>query len=158
MVFDLDPDENVSLKKLREGVKDLKSILDSLSLKSFLKTSGGKGYHVVVPIHSIKNWDDFRLTAKNVAKLMEEKWPDKYTSNMSKKKRKNKIYIDWVRNNYGSTSVCPYSIRLRDNASVSMPIKWNELDKIKPNEITMKEALKKINKKDPWEGFFEVKQ
>ena len=158
MVFDLDPDENVSLKKLREGVKDLKSILDSLSLKSFLKTSGGKGYHVVVPIHSIKNWDDFRLTAKNIAKLMEMKWPDKYVSNMSKKKRKNKIYIDWVRNNYGSTSVCPYSIRLRDNAPVSMPIKWNELDKIKPNEITMKEALKRINKKDPWEGFWEVKQ
>ena len=158
MVFDLDPDENVSLKKLREGVKDLKSILDSLSLKSFLKTSGGKGYHVVVPIHSIKNWDDFRLTAKNIAKLMEMKWPDKYVSNMSKKKRKNKIYIDWVRNNYGSTSVCPYSIRLRDNAPVSMPIKWNELDKIKPNEITMKDAIKRINKKDPWEGFFEVKQ
>ena len=158
MVFDLDPDETVSLKDLRTGVKDLKNILDSFGLKSFLKTSGGKGYHVVVPIQSIKSWDEFRLTAKNIVKLMEMKWPSKYVSNMSKKKRHHKIFIDWVRNNYGSTSVAPYSVRLRAKPTVSMPIKWSELDYIKPDEITIREALKRLNNKDPWEGFFEVKQ
>jgi len=153
MVFDLDPDEQLSLKKLRDGVRDLKSILDELKLKSFLKTSGGKGYHVVVPINNI-NWEDFRLIAKNIAVLMESKWPEKYTSNIRKNKRKNKIFIDWVRNTRGATSVAPYSLRARNKAPVSMPISWEELDKIKPNEITIKEALKRINKKDPWQDFY----
>lgn len=153
MVFDLDPDENLSLNKLREGVKDLKSILDDLDLKSYLKTSGGKGYHVLIKINNV-NWKGFRKIAKDIAKLMESKWPDKYTSNMRKDKRKNKIFIDWVRNTYGATSVCPYSLRARENASVSFPLSWNELDKVKPNEITMKEAMKRIKKKDPWKDFF----
>ena len=154
MVFDLDPDEVLSIKKLRDGVRDLKSILDELKLKSYLKTSGGKGYHILVPIKNV-NWEEFRMIAKNIALLMESKWPLKYTSNMRMKNRKNKIFIDWVRNTYGSTSVCPYSLRARKNAPVSFPIAWSELDKIKPNEITMQEALKRINKKDPWKDFFD---
>lgn len=153
MVFDLDPDELLSLKKLREGVKDLKSILDDLNLKSFLKTSGGKGYHVLVPMKNV-DWEEFRSIAKNIAVLMETKWPDKYTSNIRKEKRKNKIFIDWIRNTRGATSVAPYSLRVRKNAPVSFPIAWNELDTIKPNEITMKDALKRIKQKDPWRDFF----
>ncbi len=155
MVFDLDPDEKLSLKKVRDGVKDLKSILDELKLKAFLKTSGGKGYHIVVPLKNKINWPKFRKIAKNIALLMEQKWPDKYTSNMRFKNRKGKIFIDWVRNTKGATSVAPYSIRLRKNCPVSMPIKWSELDKVKPNEITIKEALKRLKRKDPWEGFFD---
>ena len=148
----------MDLKTVREGVKDLKSILDNLSLKSFLKTSGGKGYHIIVPIQSIKTWKKFREFAKNIAKLMETKWPDKYVSNMRKEKRKNKIFIDWVRNTKGATSVAPYSIRIRKNATVSMPISWNELDKIKPDEITIELAIKRLKRKDPWEDFFDVEQ
>ena len=153
MVFDLDPDETLSLKKLREGVKDLKSILDDLKLKSFLKTSGGKGYHIVVPIKN-KNWSEFRNIAKNIAVLMETKWPDKYTSNIRKSNRKGKIFIDWVRNTKGATSIAPYSLRARANAPVSFPIRWDELDKIKPDEITLKKALEKIKEKNPWNDFF----
>ena len=154
MVFDLDPDEGLGLKKLRDGVRDLKSILDELNLKSYLKTSGGKGYHVVVPIKDV-GWKEFRSIAKNIAVLMENKWPNKYTSNMRKDKRKNKIFIDWVRNTKGATSVAPYSLRAREKASVSMPIFWRELDKIKPNEIKLEEALKRLKRKDPWEDFFD---
>lgn len=154
MVFDLDPDENLNIKKVREGVKDLKKILDELNLKSYLKTSGGKGYHVVVPIKNKTTWKKFRDIAKNIAKLMENKWPDKYTSNIRMEKRKDKIFIDWIRNTKGATSIAPYSLRARPNASVSMPIKWSELDKITPNEITIKEAIKRLKRKDPWEGFF----
>ena len=150
MIFDLDPDEKVSLKTLRKGVKDLKQILDSLHLDSYLKTSGGKGYHIVVPLE-MKTWKSFSKFAENVANLMEEKWPEKYTSNIRKKNRQNKIFIDWIRNTKGSTSVAPYSIRMRKNLPVSMPIFWNELDKIKPNEITMREAIKRTKRKDPWQ-------
>ena len=89
---------------------------------------------------------------------MEEKWPDKYTSNIRKEKINGKIFIDWIRNTKGSTSVAPYSIRVRKNASVSMPIRWSELDKIKPNEITLKDAIKRLKRKDPWEEFFDLKQ
>lgn len=153
LVFDLDPDELLSLKRLREGVKDLKSILDEYELPSFLKTSGGKGYHVVVPLNAKVTWKTARLIAKNIAELMEARWPNKYTSNMKKSKRKSKIFIDWVRNTKGATSVAPYSLRIRKKLTVSMPISWNELDKIKPDEITMEEAIKRLKRKDPWQKF-----
>ncbi len=156
LVFDLDPDEGLSFGKVREGVKDLKSILDEIGLVSFLKTSGGKGYHVVVPTKKLKTWKKTREFCKNIAELMETKWPDKYTSNIRKEARKGKIFIDWVRNTKGATSVAPYSLRVRKKASVSMPIKWSELDKIKPDEITMEEAVKRLKRKDPWEKFYEV--
>ena len=153
LVFDLDPDELLSLKRLREGVKDLKSILDEYELLSFLKTSGGKGYHVVVPLNAKVTWKTARLIAKNIAELMEARWPNKYTSNMKKSKRKSKIFIDWVRNTKGATSVAPYSLRIRKKLTVSMPISWNELDKIKPDEITIEEAIKRLKRKDPWQKF-----
>lgn len=158
MVFDLDPDEGLSLERVRQGVRDLKSILDELSLVSFLKTSGGKGYHVVVPISKLKSWKQFSGFAENVVKVMVEKWPEAYTNNIRKESRKGKIFIDWFRNKKGSTSVAPYSLRAREGASVSMPIKWSELDKVKPNGININDALKRIKRKDPWEGFFEVNQ
>ena len=154
MVFDLDPDEKLSINKVREGVKDLKSILDQLELVSFLKTSGGKGYHVVIPIKQKMSWHEFRKIAKQIAELMESKWPDKYTSNMRKENRKGKIFIDWVRNTKGATSVAPYSLRARKGASVSMPIKWSELDIVKPNSIDINEALKRLKRNDPWKNFF----
>lgn len=154
MVFDLDPDEKLNIKDVRNGVKDLKNILDELNLKSYLKTSGGKGYHIVVPFNYKISWSKFRNISKNIAKLMEQKYPDKYTSNIRKKNRKGKILIDYFRNTLASTSVAPYSLRARKNAPVSMPIKWSELDKIKPNEILYKEALRRLKLKDPWEDFF----
>ena len=152
LVFDLDPDEQLSLNKLREGVKDLKQILDKLKLKSYLKTSGGKGYHILVPIKGI-TWKEAKKITQNIAKLMEETWPKKYTSNIKKNKRKGKIFIDWQRNIKGATSVAPYSLRLKDKPRISMPIKWSELDKIKPNEITIDLAIKRLKNKNPWEGF-----
>lgn len=158
LVFDLDPDQNLSLEKVRQGVKDLKSILEELSLVSFLKTSGGKGYHIVVPMTSLKNWKEARDFAQNIAKIMEIKWPLRYTSNVRMKSRKGKIFIDWIRNTKGATSVAPYSVRLKKKLSVSMPIRWSELDKIKPDEITLDLALKRLKRKDPWENFFDISQ
>ena len=153
LVFDLDPDEKLSLTRLRDGVKDLKKILDDYNLESFLKTSGGKGYHIVVPLRNKTTWKNARGIARNIAKIMEATWPDKYTSNMKKRKRKGKIFIDWVRNIKGATSVAPYSIRLRGKATVSMPIKWSELDKVKPDEITIDKAIKRLNRVNPWKDF-----
>jgi bifunctional non-homologous end joining protein LigD len=158
MVFDLDPDEGMELGRVREGVRDIKSILTELSLKSYLKTSGGKGYHVVVPLKPTVSWDVFHDFAKGVAEVMEQKWPDRYTSNVRKAKRKDKIFIDWIRNGRGATSIAPYSIRAREGAKVSMPISWEELDTVAPDAVTMEDALIRINGEDPWEGFFQNSQ
>jgi len=158
MVFDLDPDEGMSLSKIRRGVLDLKDILDQLGLKSFLKTSGWKGYHVVVPFNQSQtnrttDWDKFKNFSKNMAELMTEKFPDKYTTNIRKDARKGKIFIDYLRNTKGATSVAPYSLRAKDKPTVSMPIAWDELGKIAPNGITLNNALKRLNQSDPWEDF-----
>jgi bifunctional non-homologous end joining protein LigD len=153
LVFDLDPDENLSLKKVRDGVRDLKQILDSLNLKSYLKTSGGKGYHIYVPI-PLTSWQKGEKISSDIANLMVVNHPDKYTTNMRKEKRKNKIFIDYFRNKQGSTSVCPYSLRLKKKATISCPIFWSELDKIKPDSITIKNVKERLKKKDPWADFF----
>ena len=158
MVFDLDPDEKLNINKVRDGVMCLKNVLDQLGLKSFLKTSGGKGYHVFVPFTSFESWSSFSLFAKNISLLLEEKYPDMFTCNMSKEKRKNKIFIDWYRNKKSSTSVAPYSLRIRKKITVSMPIKWSELYKIKPGDITIYIAIKRLKRIDPWKDFFSIKQ
>ncbi len=158
LVFDLDPDEDLDLNKVRQGVLDLKSILSELSLNSYLKTSGGKGYHVLVPLKPAAQWNVINDFAKGVAEVMEKKWPDKYTSNVRKAKRKDKIFIDWIRNGRGATSIAPYSLRAKEGAKVSMPIEWDELYTVAPGDIRITDALLRIKRKDPWEDFFQNDQ
>ncbi|NLV37271.1 MAG: DNA ligase, partial [Clostridiaceae bacterium] len=158
MVFDLDPDEGMDLGRVRQGVRDLKNILAELSLASYLKTSGGKGYHVVVPFQPAVSWDVFYDFAKGIAEVMEYKWPERYTSNIRKSRRTDKIFIDWIRNGRGATSIAPYSLRARKGAKVSMPISWEELDSVAPDGIDMIEALQRIEKEDPWADFFRTGQ
>lgn len=154
MVFDFDPDEKLSLETLRLGVKYLKEILDNLNLKAFLKTSGGKGYHVVIPFRTKITWKKFYKISEDIANILVNTYPDIFTTNIRKNNRHNKIFIDYLRNQKSATSVAPYSIRLKKNAPISMPISWQELDKIKPNEITINNVFKRLKKKDPWEDFF----
>jgi DNA primase len=96
--------------------------------------------------------------AKRIAEVMEQKWPDRYTSNVRKVNRKNKIFIDWIRNGRGATSIAPYSIRARSGARVSMPITWEELDTLAPDGITMADALTRIKGDDPWKDYFTISQ
>ena len=152
MVFDLDPDEGMDLEEIRRGVRDLKRILDGLSLPSYLKTSGGKGYHVVVPLRPALTWEALREQARGIVAIMETKWPQRYTGNARKASRRGKIYVDWQRNLRGATSVAPYSVRMRTNTPVSMPIAWSELGKVAPNGISMEEAVRRMKRKDPWVG------
>lgn len=158
MVFDLDPDEGMELSRVRQGVEDIRSILTELSLNSYLKTSGGKGYHVVVPLKPSVNWDVFHDFARGVAEVMEKKWPERYTSNVRKSKRTGKIFIDWIRNGRGATSIAPYSLRARKGGRVSMPIAWHELDTVEPDGISMVDALKRISEDDPWKDFYQNDQ
>lgn len=156
MVFDLDPDEKLSLEKLRDASLKVKSVLDELHLKSFLKTSGGKGYHIVVPFSQSKNWNKFYDFSSQIAFLIESKWPNIFTTNIKKANRKNKIFIDYLRNNRGSTCVAPYSVRARDGASISMPIDWKNLNKIKPNQVNIFNYKDYLNKS--WKNIYEINQ
>lgn len=123
---------------------------------SFLKTSGGKGYHVVVPFSQTKNWKTFYEFAQKIAIYAEQTWPELFTTNIKKAERKRKIFLDYLRNNRGSTCVAPFSLRSRETATISMPISWNNLNKIKPNEITLNNYKKYLN--NSWKDFFETKQ
>jgi len=152
MVFDLDPDEGMGLELIRQGVRDLKKILDGLGLKAYLKTSGGKGYHVVVPFQNSMDWEAFRDFAKGIVGIMTEKWPERYTANVRKASRKGRIFVDWIRNTRGATSAAPYCVRRREGMPVSMPIAWGELGKVAPDGVDMTEAVKRLKRKDPWEG------
>lgn len=132
MIFDLDPDENLSIKKLQQGVKLLKKLLDKLKLKSFLKTSGGKGYHILVKIENL-TYRKVENLSKQISRALEAQYPDLFVTTMSKEKRKDKIFIDYLRNKKGATCVCPYSLRLRKNATISMPIFYSKLEKFSPD-------------------------
>lgn len=157
MVFDLDPDEGLPLADIRKGARQIKNVLDGLGLQSFLKTSGGKGYHIVVPFRLGVDAQTFRDFSRGVAEVMENNYPTKFTSSISKKAREGKIFIDWQRNSPSATSAAPYSVRARDGAPVSMPISWEELGKVAPDSVTIKSALKRLEKPDPWSDFFAVK-
>lgn len=158
MVFDLDPDEGLDINRVRQGALDIKDVLAELSLNSYLKVSGGKGYHVVVPLKPSVSWEVFYDFARGVVQVMEQKWPERYTGNVRKAKRKNKIFIDWIRNGRGATSIAPYSLRARKGARVSMPISWDELITVAPDGITMSDALSRIAGDDPWKDFFDNNQ
>ena len=151
MIFDLDPDEKLGLKQLQKGVLDLKTILDELNLTAFLKTSGGKGYHIVVPFSNCSNWEIFDNFSENIARVLELKFPNLYTTNIRKAERTGRIFIDYLRNTKGATCVSPHSLRAKESAPISFPIAWENLTKITPNKITIKNYKKYLN--NSWKNF-----
>ena len=157
MTFDLDPDQNLNIDKLCDAVMKLKAVLDSLNLKSFLKTSGGKGYHILVPFSANCNFEAFENFALNVAKVLEKTHPQTFTTNIRKKERKGKIFVDYLRNGKGATCVCPYSLRAREGAKISMPIRWEDLGVIKPGDVDILN-YKNYIKNDAWKNFFKNNQ
>jgi bifunctional non-homologous end joining protein LigD len=154
MVFDLDP-SGTKIAELRFAAQKLKKMLEGYKLTPFIMTTGSRGYHVVVPIvpeHSFEKVHDF---AKSIARDLVEQYPDRFTIEMSKARRKGKVFIDYLRNSFGQTSVAPYSLRARENAPVATPISWLELSKTKPQQYTLKTIFKRLSrKKDPWKDFF----
>ena len=127
MVLDLDPGEGVPWVRVIEAAYDCRNLLAELGLESFVKTTGGKGLHVVVPLVRTAEFDDVKAFARAVADEAVRRKSDRYLANMSKAKRKGKIFIDYLRNGRGATFVAPYSTRARPGAPVSVPIGWDEL-------------------------------
>ncbi|NLR40132.1 DNA ligase D [Novosphingobium sp. ERW19] len=141
MVIDLDPDEGLDFADVKRAAKDIRSRLSDLGLVSFAMLSGGKGVHVVIPLRRDHSWQAHASFAERFAKALGMAEPERYVANMSKAKRKGRIFIDWLRNQRGSTAVMPYSARARANAPVAAPIDWNELDDFeKASAFTISDA------------------
>jgi bifunctional non-homologous end joining protein LigD len=161
LVFDLDPDEGLDLEVLKAAALETRDFLADLGLKSFLKSTGGKGLHVVAPIAPKQGWDEVKAFAKAIADTLVEVRPDRYTANPLKKTRKGKIFVDYLRNQRGGSAIVNYSTRAKSNASVACPLAWDELKGLKVASFFTLKTLPmrlKAKKSDPWGGFFSTRQ
>ena len=130
MIFDLDPDEGLGFAEVKQAAEDIRRHLAELGLAAFAMLSGGKGVHVVVPLTTGHSWDEHKDFARRFAEAMAAAEPERFTATMSKAKRKGKIFIDWLRNQRGSTAIMPYSVRARPGAPVAVPIPWADLKQV----------------------------
>ena len=163
VVFDLDPDEGLAWKRVVAGALLLRDRLGDLGLRSFLKTTGGKGLHVCVPLTRRAGWDEVKAFTKAVSESVVAEDPQRYTSKLPKASRKGKIFIDYLRNGRGATSICAYSTRAREGAPVSTPLFWEEIESGQDvhgdhwNVRNLPERLESLGA-DPWEEFSKVRQ
>lgn len=161
LVFDLDPGEGVTWAAIKAAARDVRDRLQEIGLESFVRLSGGKGVHVVVPLTPKADWAQAKDFCESFAQAMAEHAPDRYVATMSKAKRTGVIFIDWLRNARGATSVCSWSLRARPSAGVAVPLRWEELGRVTAADaFALPKALQRAQKlkKDPWEGIDQVKQ
>jgi bifunctional non-homologous end joining protein LigD len=162
VVFDLDPGEGVGFEAVREGARAVRMLLeDELGLTTFLRATGGKGLHVLVPVRRRHDWDEVREFAHAVSSTMAGADPDRYIDQASKDKRKGKVYVDYLRNARGATAIANYSTRARKGVPVAAPLRWDELATLEaPNQYTIENMPRRLSqlKSDPWEGWGEVNQ
>jgi bifunctional non-homologous end joining protein LigD len=161
VVFDLDPGPDVPFEEVKKAANDIRKLLAQLELESFLRVTGGKGLHVVVPLNPGCDWTLTKRFARGFAEALSQSEPQRFLSTASKRLRNKRIFVDYLRNGRGATAVASYSLRARPGAPVALPIAWNELAKLKrADSFTMKTVPGKLKRrrKDPWEGIGEIKQ
>jgi bifunctional non-homologous end joining protein LigD len=161
LIFDLDPGEGVPWSAVIEAAIDVRDRLEDVGLTTFVKTSGGKGLHVVLPIQPSVDWDAAKKFTQSVAETMAKSRPDRYVATMAKAARRGRIFIDYLRNGRGATAVAPYSTRALPLASVSTPLGWDELSEgVRADHYKIDNLRQRLDvlKEDPWPDFFEIRQ
>ncbi len=161
LIFDLDPDEALPFAEVTDAAFEVRGQLEGLGLESFVKTTGGKGLHLVVPIERRTDWEESKEFCHQVAIAMSRMRPDRYVAVAGKGRRPKKIFIDYLRNSFGASAIAPYSTRSREGAPVAAPISWDELRAgVRPGDFTVTTMPRRIAslRRDPWHGYFEVKQ
>jgi bifunctional non-homologous end joining protein LigD len=161
LVFDLDPDEGLELATLKAAAVEVRDFLADLGFTSFLKSTGGKGLHIVAPLTPKLGWNVVKPFAKAIADALVAARPDRYTANPLKKTREGKIFVDYLRNQRGGSAIVNYSTRARKGAPVACPLRWDELKGLKeaaPYTAKTLPARLKAMKRDPWEAFFSTRQ
>ena len=161
VVFDLDPAPKVPWQRVVAAARLLRQWLDRIGLKSYVRTTGGKGLHVVLPLNPGCPWPQVKEFSRAIASTMASAYPDEFVDTASKAKRAGKIFVDYLRNSRGATSIASYSLRARQGAPVATPLRWEELSKIAGGDAftihSLPQRLKRL-RKDPWEGIDEVEQ
>jgi bifunctional non-homologous end joining protein LigD len=160
IVFDLDPESEKLWPRVVETAHEVRDMLKKLKLESFVKVTGGKGVHVQLPIEPLYNWEQIKQFSKSLMDVLVERNPKEYTTNMSKAQRHGRIFLDYLRNGYGATSIVPYCLRARTMPSVAMPIGWKELKpSLSPDQFQLPEVLKQLRRrKNPWANYFDLSQ
>ena len=155
MVFDLDPGQGVVWTQMQEGAELMHALLAQLGLTSFLKTSGGKGLHVVVPLRKLHDWDTVKGFSRAVVSHIAKTIPRRFVARSGPKNRIGKIFIDYLRNGLGATTVCAWSARARPGLGISVPVEWSELKTLKGGDHwTVRSAHERLNKgNDPWKDY-----
>ncbi len=155
-VLDLDPDPALPWKSMLEAAQLVLSVLDELGLTAYIKTSGGKGLHLIVPLARRDGWDTVKAFAKAIALFMTQQLPERFTATSGPKNRIGKIFIDYLRNGRGASTVAAYSVRARPGLPVSVPISRDELDSLRSAQqwnVTNLQARLNSLKADPWAGY-----
>jgi bifunctional non-homologous end joining protein LigD len=161
ITFDFDPDEGLAWERVTGAAMEMREALAGIGLQSFAKTTGGKGLHVVAPVTPKLDWDAIKEFAKWVSERFAKAYPDRFTTNMAKRARAGRIFIDYLRNGRGSTAIGTYSTRARAGAPVATPLSWEEVEAgVRADGfsvLTVPDRLARL-KADPWDGFADVKQ
>lgn len=161
LVFDLDPAEGVSWKEVQRAAREVRERLVRAGLESWPRLSGGKGIHVCVPLKPGSSWDQTKDFAERLARSMAEDAPDRFVASASKELRRGRIFIDWLRNGRGNTSVAGWVLRARAGAPVAMPLRWDELGRSRSGgHWDIRSAMRRAAslRSDPWEGFHQASQ
>jgi bifunctional non-homologous end joining protein LigD len=161
LIFDLDPGDDVAWADVVAAAQEVRERMEQLDLESFVKTTGGKGLHVVVPLKPEIGWDEAKAFAKVFAEQMAGDSPERYVATMSKKIRKGRVFVDYLRNGQGATAVSAYSSRARAGAPVATPLTWEELGPdVKGDHFNVTNLARRLQNldSDPWAGFFKPRQ
>jgi len=158
LIFDLDPDPKIDFPSIKASAFLIRNRLKKMGLESFVKTTGGKGLHVIAPIQPKYGWDDIKAFAKQFVQSLEQEYPAAFTTNTLKAQRKGKIFLDYLRNDETSTAVAPFSLRARAGAPVAMPLTWEQLKKAKIMPQFTLEAKLPRSYQDLWQEMAKIKQ
>lgn len=161
IVFDLDPGDGVAWRDVVAAARELRLRLREAGLESFVRTTGGKGLHVVLPLNPACPWDQAKAFAQGFAQAMVELDPLRFVASAAKSRRRGRIFIDWLRNGRGATSVASFSLRARPGAPVAMPLRWEELAKLRSGaEWDIRSAPERLRRlrRHPWQGFASLRQ
>jgi bifunctional non-homologous end joining protein LigD len=151
MIFDLDPPAGAPVEVVRDSARHVRSLLDELAIPCRLKTSGSAGFHVHVTLDGTATWRTVRPLARAIADAVASRHPDELTTSHRLQGRAGRVFLDWLRNGYGQTSVAAYSVRAHPGAPVATPIDWSELARAEPRRFGVKNLFRRLGQRaDPW--------
>jgi bifunctional non-homologous end joining protein LigD len=159
IVFDIDPDPGLGFEPVKQAAAEIREGLAGIGLESFPLLTGGKGVHVIAPLRPKAEWPEVKAFCRGFAQRLADREPDRFVATLSKAERAGRMFVDYLRNERGSTAISPWSTRSREGAPCAVPVGWDELPSLPaPNMFTVDAAAARAALPDPWPGYFELRQ